>query len=158
MKTIFTLVACSLLLVIAGCKSETNTVTGTTFTPEMSATVDGTSWTAIAPQVISQGGITVMSGVNVEGRVISISLNGISATGTYPLGGLLNQRVGTLTLGTTPADIYTTPILTLADSTSGSLVVTTYSGGQMQGTFSFRATNTAGASKSVASGKFNLKY
>ena len=130
---------------------------------EMAATIDGTNVTfpslgiqgVYTQNVLQIGGTTTTNPV----RQINISLNGVTATGTYDLNpSALPNNLATLTLveGTT-ASVWTTAL----SPATGSITLTTLTADRVAGTFQFTGQAGPGTpatgQKSVTSGSFDIE-
>ncbi|MBH8560567.1 DUF6252 family protein [Hymenobacter negativus] len=119
-------------------------------------TVDGATVTATTAGATVLGNQVVVSGVSGTGTANKgVLLTLPKSTGTYTLSATSNEEASYLASGNS-SDIY--------DSTSGTIVVTTYSASttsgasNIAGTFTFTGKNSAGATKTVTNGTFNVKY
>ena len=129
----------------------------------MSATIDGadvtfpsTGVTAVyTNNVLQIGGTTVTNPV----RQVNISLNGITATGTYNLNpAALPNNLATVTIVSGgSASVWTTAL----SPATGSITLTTLSGDRVAGTFQFTGQAGPGTpatgQKSVTSGSFDIE-
>lgn len=147
--------ALALTALISSCSSDDDATPAAT--TGVSYTVDGSTVSATT------------AAASVLGNDIVIT--GVSGTSTANKGVLLTipKRTGTFTLSDT-ATVATASYLAsgnssdIYDATSGSIVVSTYTpstttgASNVVGTYTFTGTNSAGASKTVTNGKFNVKY
>ncbi len=139
---------CLSLAACSNSSSPSDTPTGT-----VSATVDGASFTAsVATSAVHTGGVLAIAGSDSRGRQIQLRIIGAEATGTYPLGGLTNPNVATVTLAPEASQTYVT---SMVDGT-GSINLTELTASKVAGTFSFTASNSARIQKTVTNGTFNL--
>ena len=119
-------------------------------------TVDGATTTATTSSATVFGSQVIVSGVSGIGTANKgVLLELPKSTGTFTLTPTSAESASYLASGNS-SDIY--------DSTSGTIVVTTYSASttagasNIAGTFTFTGTNSAGATKVVTNGTFNVKY
>ncbi|GAB3849484.1 hypothetical protein GCM10028822_13940 [Hymenobacter terrigena] len=142
---------------LAACSSKKDDATPTpAATTGVTYTVDGgavTATTAGATVLGNQVVVSGVSGTSTANKGVLLTLP--KATGTYTLSATSNETASYLASGNS-SDIY--------DSTSGSIVVSTYSASttagasNIAGTFTFTGKNSAGATKTVTNGTFNVKY
>ncbi|MDO7853720.1 DUF6252 family protein [Hymenobacter convexus] len=147
------------LVSLAACskKSEdTPTPTPPAATTGVTYTVDGAAVTATTSGATVVGNQIIVSGVSGTGTANKgVLLTLPKATGTYTLSATSNEDATYLASGNT-SDFY--------ESTSGSIVVTTYAAStttgasNIAGTFTFTGKNSANATKTVTNGTFNVKY
>lgn len=162
MKNFLFLPLLAILLFTSSCKKEESTPTNntTTATQEMVATFDGSQWTAtVITTQTPLAGVRIISGTNpLNGRSIVLTVNSITKTGDYDIGGFANTNTATLVMGLTT---YSTQSLDINAPAVGKVTITELTDSQMKGTFNFSATNTAVATdtKSISGGRFaiNLK-
>jgi hypothetical protein len=116
--------------------------------PAMSATVNGTSWTAANVAASLNSGSVLVSGASAGsypnlGLIISST-----APGTYQLSSTGNNGI-----------LYSKDANNSYASTSGSIVVTSYSNNIISGTFSGSCTNMSGGSDvlTITNGSFTAK-
>lgn len=119
----------------------------------MSAEVDGESWSGLGNAARAAGGIYTITGVDgTDG--ISIQLFNISGPGTYALGMNTTGFGGTAIFSTTGAG-WGTPLTGLA----GSVTITTLTDTRIAGTFAYEATplnGSAAGTKQVTDGEFDM--
>jgi len=150
--TLFTLV-CAFLLFSCN-KSDSPAITGG---GSMNATVDGSSWNAsLAVQATSTSGVLSIGGTGTAGQ-INLTIGSYTGPKTYTIGaagGPSNSAMYTLT-----ASPFTSYSATMVLG-SGTVTVTSDSGGYVEGTFSFDGKNNSGPSvttKVVTNGSFKAK-
>lgn len=130
---------------------ENNNTNGT-----MTAKVDGVDFDAtLAVQATLDQGVFVVAGNNGNAQQIQITLNNISSSGTYQIGGsMTNPNMGLYVDGPSAAESYTT----IVGVGSGTVEITELTDTSAKGTFSFTARNTAGDEKSVTEGAFDVTF
>lgn len=118
----------------------------------MSAKIEGADWSAsLTLQATYQNGVVAIAGQDGQVRQIQLRVINPSGTGDYPIGA---NATTTLTTGVSQNDIYSASIV----AGSGSVSFTKLSSTEAEGSFSFTARNTAGATKSVTNGSFSVKF
>ncbi|GAB3863629.1 hypothetical protein GCM10028824_00080 [Hymenobacter segetis] len=146
------------LATLASCskKSDDTPAPAPAATTGVTYTVDGAAVTATTSGATVVGTQVIVSGVSGTGTANKgVLLTLPKATGTYTLSATSNEDATYLASGNT-SDFY--------ESTSGSIVVSTYTASatagasNIAGTFTFTGKNSAGASKTVTNGTFNVKY
>lgn len=143
-------------LIFLGCKkSGTSAITGG---GNMSAKVDGSSWDAtLAVQASNSSGVLSVGGTGTGGQ-INLTLGGYTGAKTYTIGaagGPSNQASYTLT--SSPFTSYSATFVL----GSGTVTITSDSGGYVEGTFSFDGKNNSGPTvltKTITNGTFRAKY
>ncbi len=150
MKKVYLLVlSLAIVLFINACTDdEGNPVTNPNqLVPAMTATIDGTAWSATAPAAIDSAGIVFITGFSKDDSTsIVISISGPAET-TYNFGdsaGAASAYYGGLSSGFNFA-------------TSGSLEITKYNAGQLiSGNFNFASDSTLfGTAKTISDGRIN---
>lgn len=154
MKNFKALLLCSLFVLgLAACskKDEPSLTSGS-----MSATVDGKAWSAgLAVQATKSNGVLGIGGTGNGGQ-ININLINYTKPGKFELGGsATNGNHATYTNVAIPPVFYTN----LMGQGSGTLEITSESGGFIEGTFSFTAKKSPGGGSEikVTEGKFKAK-
>ena len=147
------LVAVALLVSITACKKSDDSSPATN-SSTMTATVDGTAWTATTTSFKDSANIVSIvgyTGVLNAASSKAISLACPNRVGNYTLSGSAMDRIAAFTDGNTG---YTT----LFDSTSsGSINITAITASNVRGTFSFNCKELFGtAPKNVTNGSFNI--
>jgi hypothetical protein len=154
------------LLAAAACGgSSTSTTTptnvgGTTVTPlhgTMTASIDGSAWTAIAITAATYtNGILSIGGADNSSPIRSIGLALTTASpGTFAMGSLPSAANALLSIGIGPT--WTANVA----GGSGTITITTISSTGTTGTFSFNAVAAAGGATgthTVTSGVFNITF
>lgn len=119
----------------------------------MTATVDGTPWTAIQIAAINNGGVVAISGSNVALLAVGFGFVG-DTTGTYTIGPLAASNGSVI-------DNLTTWSASISQG-SGTITVSTLSAASASGTFSFSAPLVSGtgtpATRVVTNGSFNVTF
>jgi hypothetical protein len=134
------------------------------------AKIDGKDWAAAPISIAATaspvpGGIILLGSQNTNGAVtgITITLNDITGPGTYALGvgpGVYGgiASVGEGSGGGGNANVWETPL----DGVSGAITLTAVGAGRIAGTFQFNAApgrrNTAGGTRTVTDGHFDLAF
>jgi hypothetical protein len=149
-----------MIALLAGCKSDSDNNTNPDPTPTgyyMTATADGSAFSAVASSCIAvqSSGILSIAGSTLTNppRQITLMVQGPVAGQTYTIGTLGSATTGILVVGTTAADAYSANMI----MGTGSIKIDKLDATNVEGTFSFTGMNNAGASKSVADGKFRCK-
>lgn len=130
----------------------------------LSATIDGTAWSAVNSTVTASANTSQLPGgllfsgntINQPGQALIFTLGRIAGPGTYPLGVNQGTNAGgalTMTLGSTS---WWTPL----NGDAGSITITSMANGRVQGTFTANLVRLAGtggaATVSITNGKFNV--
>jgi len=102
-------------------------------------------------QATVQGGVLAVAGQDGSVRQIQLRVINFAGQGTYSLGSG-NMHLATLVTGTTAGEMYTANMI----AGTGSIVITESTASRVAGTFSFTARNTAGDTKSVTNGTFDV--
>ena len=141
---------------VAACSSKKDDATPAP-TTGVSYTVDGGSVTATTAAAVVLGNNVIVQGVSGTGTANKgVSLTLPKRTGTFTLTDTTTIADATYLASGNASDIY--------GATSGTIVVSTYTASattgasNIAGTYTFTGKNTAGASKAVTNGKFNVKY
>ena len=148
------LIAISALIVSAACGGSTSTgPTNTKTNPprSMSATVDGTAWTATSVGGSVTNGIAILVGTNVS-QTVGISFVPTVGTQAMTPTGIV---IGQVTVGNQ------TWQATGTTGSSGSVTVTSASAARVVGTFSFTAPPLGGgsaAARQVTAGTFDVTF
>lgn len=128
----------------------------------MTASVDGQAFSATqssaAATATSAGSVYTITGTQVSGsavRSIALILYNIAAPGTYPLGVNSTNFGGSATI-VDGSSSWSTPLSGVA----GTVIVTSLTGSQIAGTFSFTAASavTQGSTRTVTNGAFDLAF
>lgn len=120
-----------------------------------SAKIDGTQWNSVAAQAAGgSDGVFTLVGADASGTAMSLTLQRVGATGTYPLGvgGLVPGGLATISAN---SKAWSTPL----SGAAGSVTVTAISATHITGTFSYDATPFLSGStgnRAVTSGTFDL--
>ena len=118
----------------------------------MTASIDGSSWSSsLITQATVQGGVLAVAGQDGSVRQIQLRVINFAGQGTYSLGSG-NMHLATVVTGTTANDMYTANMV----AGTGSIIVTESTSSRIKGTFTFTARNTAGGTKSVTNGNFDV--
>jgi hypothetical protein len=122
----------------------------------MTASVDGADFDAtLTVQGTLDNGVFVVAGNNGNAQQIQITLNGVSAAGTYQIGGsATNPNMGLYVDGPSAEQSYTT----IVGVGSGTAEITELTDTSAKGTFSFNARNTAGDVVNVTDGSFEVSF
>jgi len=149
------IVACAL---VASCGGANQAVTPPTpvGTSNMSATIDGTPWTAAGSAFYSNGALSVSgTSATTPPQAIGFALV-VSRPGTYPIGaGNVTGANAVLTVGAASWQAIPT-------SGTGSITVDTLNTHSASGTFAFTAApvpgTTASGTRIVAAGQFDISF
>ena len=144
------------LTTLAACSKKNEATPTPAPTTGVSYTVDGAAVTSTAANGTVQGNQVIVSGVSGtstanNGVLLSLPKN----TGTFTITPTSDASATYLASGNS-SDFY--------DATSGTIAVTAYSASttagasNIAGTFTFTGRNSAGATKTVTNGTFNVKY
>lgn len=131
----------------------------------VSATVAGNGFksvTAFATKAGS-GGVSMISitGVDASQRTVGLTMNGVTETGTYAIGGGANITISgsyiEIDLGSNTAQTWQAPY---DSSEVGEVNISSISNTNIQGSFFFTAKNVNGDQtlREVSSGSFNLSF
>lgn len=155
-----------LSLLAAACSGESTSATsptttgGATVTPlhgTMTASIDGSAWTAVAITTATYtNNLLSIGGADSSNPIRSIGLAlSVTAPGTFTIGTLPSAANGLLSIGVGPT--WTANVL----GGSGTITVTSLSSTAASGAFSFTAIAAAGGATgthTVASGAFNITF
>ena len=125
---------------------------GTPIIPTISATIDSQEWVGIAPKGILTGGVLTIASTSLDGKAVTITVNG-DKEGTYELNPLL--------LKTQCGAVYKPSLLNSEEasliSSNGKVIITKFdtSKKRVSGTFEFNLTNSAGAIGQITKGTFS---
>ena len=147
---------CGLVLLLGSCNKDDNS--SATGGGSMTAKVDGSSYTAslavqasissTSPKVLSIGGTGA-------GGQINITIGNYTGAATYTIGSGNPSNMAAYTITTSPFTSHTaTAVLG-----SGTVTVSSESGGKVQGTFSFTGVNnsvTPNTTKVITDGSFSI--
>lgn len=122
----------------------------------LKATIDGTAWTAsLAVVANNNSGLITITGSDSGGKQLQLIVHGVSATGTFNLGGsMTNQNHGRWTAAPAADQSYTN----MMGLGSGTVEFTELTASGAKGTFSFTAKNTDGVEVKVTNGSFSVKF
>jgi len=145
---------CAVILV--SCKKDDDGGTPAGSSGTMSLTYDGTNWTAgLTVQAVNTNGVINITGSDNNARQASVTLNNVTAPGTYkvgPNGNPSNQLRWTEGISTNQT--YTASFVI----GTGTITITELSATKVKGTFGFTGFNTEQASKTITSGKFDVNF
>ena len=152
MKSIAFALLCS--FVLFGCKKSGTAITGG---GNMAAKVDGSSWTAtLAVQATITSGVLSVGGTGSAGQ-INITIGSYTGPKTYAIGAAGGpSSMTSYTLTSSPFTSYSATFVL----GSGTVTITSDSGGYVEGTFSFDGKNNSGPtilSKTITDGSFKAK-
>lgn len=154
MKSMKTILFASLCTLLFSCnKSDIPAITGG---GNMSATVDGSSWNAtLAVQATISSGVLSVGGTGTAGQ-INLTIGTYTGPKAYTINAASPSISAMYTLTTSPFTSYSaTSVLG-----SGTITITSDTGGYVEGTFSFDGKNNSGPTiltKTVTSGSFKAK-
>ena len=144
------------LVSLAACSKKDDANPTPAATTGVAYTVDGGAVTATTSGATAIGNQIIVSGASGTGTANKgVLLTVPKATGTYTLSATSNEDATYLASGNS-SDFY--------ESTSGTIVVSTYAASttagasNIAGTFTFTGKNSAGATKTITNGTFNVKY
>ncbi len=142
---------------------------GTAAAGTIKAKVDGSGFTSMAMTTIANriefnGTSTItLQGSNSGGKTISLIMNGVSAAGTYDIGGdntiaIVGSYTDTNIQNPAASITYVAP--TEGGAVKGSITITELTDAKIVGTFRFTGTNQDDATdtKEVTNGAFNLEF
>ncbi|TCN70604.1 DUF6252 family protein [Acetobacteroides hydrogenigenes] len=125
---------------------------GTPIIPTISATIDSQEWVGIAPKGILTGGVLTIASTSLDGKAVTITVNG-DKEGTYELNPLL--------LKTQCGAVYKPSLLNSEEasliSSNGKVIITKFDTNKkrVSGTFEFNLTNSAAAIGQITKGTFS---
>lgn len=156
MRSVFVILAVC-IVALSGCSSSDSNTNPTTQTYYLSAKIDGTTFestSGVAVGVFTHGSLTVTGSAMVNGsqRQISLVFGGAAAGKTYNMADE-GESGATLMMSATLGDSY----FAGNGVGTGSITITSMSGGEAAGTFAFVCSNGT-TTKSVTDGKFKVKY
>jgi Family of unknown function (DUF6252) len=157
MKTVLAMLALCTALVFTGCSSDESSTNPTTNGTKgsMSAKIDGADWTGSLSVVgVYANDLLSIAGQDNNTRQIQLRLIGVKAPGTYQFGGMTNPNTATVIVGLNTTDSYTASLV----AGTGTVNITVLTAQRAEGTFSFTGRNTAGATKQVSEGTFNVTF
>lgn len=151
-KTTLFALLCSSVFISCN-KSDSPAITGG---GSMSATIDGSSWNAsLAVQATISSGVLSVGGTGTGGQ-INLTIGTYTGVKTYTINSVSPSISAMYTLTTSPFTSYSaTSVLG-----SGTITITSESGGYVEGTFSFDGKNNSGPTiltKTVTAGSFKAK-
>jgi hypothetical protein len=154
MRTSILLAAAS--IAIAACGGSDSSITGTTATGPMSASIDGHAWVSAAPAVSYKNNILAIVGIDViGGTTIEVGSASVTHAGTYSLAfSNLNAGLGIISQG---GKSWSSSV----QGGTGSLVVTTITTNHVVATFSFDAPPLSGGAtgtKHLTTGKIDMNF
>jgi hypothetical protein len=119
----------------------------------MSASIDGSAWTALAVTSTITNGVRIISGSDVA-RSVALSF-AATATGTQAISST-SVALAIVIIGSQSWDANS------ANGATGTVTITTLTSNQIVGTFSFAAkgstTTTSPATRQITNGKFDIKF
>ena len=141
--------------VLFSCKKDDNNNNAALGNGTMTAKVDGASFNAsLAVQATKTSGILSFAGTGSDGQ-INVAIPSYTGPATYTIGAP-SAVTATYALTSSPFTAYTASLVL----GSGSIVITSETGGYVEGTFSFTASNASGGatvSKTITDGAFRIK-
>lgn len=137
---------------VASCSKDDSSTSPTASGGSMTASIDGSSWSSsMITQATVQGGVLAVAGQDGSVRQIQLRVINFAGQGTYAIGSG-NMHLATVVTGTTANEMFTANMI----AGSGSIVITESTASRVKGTFTFTARNTAGGTKSVTNGNFDV--
>ena len=134
--------------ILASCaKKDSTNNNPPAFVSSMSTTLNGTAWTAATVSGVANSGTIDISGTSSNSTQMLITMPSTATPGTY-----------TPSLGGNYDVLYTMTSTDIYYISSGSLVVTSNSGGVVVGTFQGTMTDANSNSITCTGGAFNVKY
>jgi hypothetical protein len=160
-----TLISLALATALAGC-SENPDATGPDGASDLyiTATVDGSAWSATPSTIVSgatgtthPGSLTFQGSSMAAGntRTLSFVLTRIPGIGTYPLGVNIGTTTGGIVTMSLQAQAWTTPL----SGRAGTVTVEAITDSRVRGTFSFQSEavgNSTPAMVTVTNGRFSV--
>ncbi|OYU81654.1 MAG: hypothetical protein CFE23_04075 [Flavobacterium sp. BFFFF1] len=170
LKMISKIALFTVMFIAFSCSSDSDGGGGATASAgTITASIAGSGFTSIAAATqaerVSAGGTTTITllGANASGKTISLILNGVSAAGTYDIGGdNLIAIVGTYVdldmQNPQGSPTYVAP--TEGGAVKGSITISELTDTKIVGTFRFTGTNqnNANDTKEITNGAFNLEF
>lgn len=146
------------ILILSGCSSSDSTTNPTAATYHVTAKIDGADFSTsggTAVGFMTSGTLTVTGNITTGGstRQISFVLDDAASGKSYNMATNTDESGVVLMMGTTPSDSY----LAGQGFGSGTITITSMSGSEVSGTFSFVASNGV-STKTVTGGSFKVKY
>jgi len=152
-RRISTAVLALLMAAACGGSDSGSTAPNNTSARQMSAKVDGNTWTATSVGAGITNGIAIIVGTNVT-QTVSIAFAAVTGTQTITPTGIV---IGQVTIGT-----QTWQAGGVTGTGTGTVTVTTASANHLVGTFSFTAQavapGTSPASRQVTTGTFDVTF
>ena len=150
------LLSLAALIAIAACGGSDSSITGTTATGPMSASIDGQAWVSPAPAVSYKNNILAIVGIDVGlGTTVEVGSASVTHAGTYSLAfSNLNAGIGLISQGGKGWS-------SSAQGGTGSLVVTTITTNHVVATFSFDALPLSGGAtgtRHLTTGKIDMNF
>lgn len=143
---------------LLSCKKDSNN-NSATGNGTMTAKVDGASFTAglavTATITATTPKVCAFAGTGSDGQ-ININLGNYTGPGTYSIGSSSPTNAAIYTLTASPFTAYSANMVL----GSGTVTITSDTGGYLEGTFSFSASNNSGGTmvtKNVTDGSFRIK-
>jgi len=137
---------------LLGCKKSTSSVVPDDGKGTMSASIDGTDWSAVKITLsIWTSSQLHIKGEASDGSLIQISIMGIDGPGTYPVGAVSSTNIAMYRKNDDEA--WSSGFLT----PEGTINVESLSTGGTKGTFSFIGTD-AETEKTISNGKFDINF
>lgn len=146
------------LVLLNACGGDTATPSGNNNNTSgpMSATVNGTAWTANSASAVATSNLIVITGLRLTAPnyTMSITLYNVGSTGVYPLGMNVTMFGGTVVVSSPTLGGWNTPLTGAA----GEINITTLSSTRIAGTFSFTATpqSPTTGNLTVTNGAFDM--
>jgi len=145
-------------LILSGCSSSDSTTNPPGATYYVTAKIDGADFSTsggTAVGFMTSGTLTVTGNITTAGttRQISFVLDDAAAGKSYNMATNTDDSGVVLMMGTLPTDSY----LAGQGFGSGTIAITSMSGSEVSGTFSFVASNGV-STKTVTGGSFKVKY
>lgn len=157
MKTLKTVLFSMLLstFLFSCSKDDDNNNNNNTGNGTMTAKVDGANFNAnLAVQALITSGVCSFAGTGGDGQ-INVAIPSYTGPGTYAIGGT-SFATATYALTASPFTAYSAS----AVIGSGTITITSDTGGYLEGTFSFSAVNNTGGTlvtKNITDGSFRIK-
>ncbi len=162
MKTLKLFLFVALISAVAiSCKKDDDGGGGSTPEGSLTASVEGNGFSSITAFGVKSGPIISVTGVDANQRTVGLTMNGVTTTGTYAIGGGANIAISgsyiEIDLGSQTSQTWQAPY----DSMEvGEVSISAISDTNIQGTFFFTGKNVNGdqSLRSVTSGSFNLNF
>jgi hypothetical protein len=147
------------LIGVAACGGSDSSITGSNSNLKgpLTASIDGTAWSSVAPAVSYKNNILAIVGIDLgSGTTVEVGSAAVTGPGTYSLG-FSNLNAGIGIIAQTGGKSWSSS----NQGGTGSLVVTTLTANHVVATFSFDAPAQAGGAtgtKHVTGGKVDATY